>query len=221
MEGIEAVVVRQVRPDLLDPDPGLQGVVPRLPQPTWKEDHMDEARRSLTTRRAIAAVAMIAIPAACVVATATSTAAHQSATTTSTSTTPVAVVKTTTTIVTTTQPSLPTVSVTSQPSPAAPVVEGCYADLAAQVGWPAEAIPHLTQIIERESHCDPSSNTGYRPSTGDWSLGLLQINTLGDLLTARQATCAITSREQLLDPATNLRCGLALYSISGFGPWGG
>jgi len=221
MEGIEAVVVRQVRPDLLDPDPGLQGVMPRLPQPTWKEDHMDEARRSLTTRRAIAAVAMIAIPAACVVATATSTAAHQSATTTSTSTTPVAVVKTTTTIVTTTQPSSPTVSVTSQPSPPAPAGEGCYADLAAQVGWPAEAIPHLTQIIERESHCDPSSNTGYRPSTGDWSLGLLQINTLGDLLTARQATCAITSREQLLDPATNLRCGLALYSISGFGPWGG
>jgi len=221
MEGIEAVVVRQVRPDLLDPDPGLQGVVPRLPQPTWKEDHMDEARRSLTTRRAIAAVAMIAIPAACVVATATSTAAHQSATTTSTSTTPVAVVKTTTTIVTTTQPSSPTVNMTSQPSSPAPIGEGCFADLAAQVGWPAEAIPHLTQIIERESHCDPSSNTGYRPSTGDWSLGLLQINTLGDLLTARQATCAITSREQLLDPATNLRCGLALYSISGFGPWGG
>ena len=182
---------------------------------------MDEARRSLTTRRAIAAVAMIAIPAACVVATATSTAAHQSATTTSTSTTPVAVVETTTTIVTTTQPSLPTVNVTSQPSPPAPVVEGCFADLAAQVGWPAEAIPHLTQIIERESHCDPSSNTGYRPSTGDWSLGLLQINTLGDLLTARQATCAITSREQLLDPATNLRCGLALFNQSGFGPWGG
>ena len=219
MEGIEAVVVRQVRPDLFDPDPGLQGVVPRLPQSTWKEDRMDEARRSLRTRRAIAAAALIAIPAACVVATATSTAAHQSITTTSTSTTVASIP--TPTIVTTTQPSLPVVSVTSQPSPPAPVVAGCFADLAAQAGWPAEAIPHLTAIIERESHCDPSSNTGYRPSTGDWSLGLLQINTLGDLLAARQATCAITSREQLLDPATNLRCGLALYNISGFGPWGG
>ena len=219
MEGIEAVVVRQVRPDLFDPDPGLQGVVPRLPQSTWKEDRMDEARRSLRTRRAIAAAALIAIPAACVVATATSTAAHQSTTTTSTSTTVASIP--TPTIVTTTQPSLPVVSVTSQPSPPAPVVAGCFADLAAQAGWPVEAIPHLTVIIERESHCDPSSNTGYRPSTGDWSLGLLQINTLGDLLAARQATCAITSREQLLDPATNLRCGLAIYNISGFGPWGG
>ena len=180
---------------------------------------MDEARRSLRTRRAIAAAALIAIPAACVVATATSTAAHQSTSTTSTSTTVASIP--TPTIVTTTQPSLPVVSVTSQPSPPAPVVAGCFADLAAQAGWPAEAIPHLTAIIERESHCDPSSNTGYRPSTGDWSLGLLQINTLGDLLAARQATCAITSREQLLDPATNLRCGLAIYNISGFGPWGG
>ena len=216
MEGIEAVVVRQVRPDLLDPDPGLQGVVPRLPQPTWKEDRMDEATRSVRRLWVIAAVALVVIPAACVVGTDASTAAHQP---TSTSTTVASIP--TPTIVTTTQPSLPMVSVASHPSPPAPVVEGCFADLAAQVGWPAEAIPHLTAIIERESHCDPSSNTGYRPSTGDWSLGLLQINTLGDLLTARQATCAITSREQLLDPATNLRCGLALYSISGFGPWGG
>lgn len=109
-------------------------------------------------------------------------------------------------------------STTTQPPAAVP---GCFADLALQVGWPAEAIPHLTYIIERESHCDPSSNTGYRPSTGDWSLGLLQINTLGSLLEARQAACGIGAREELLDPATNLRCGLALYEQSGFGPWGG
>lgn len=106
------------------------------------------------------------------------------------------------------------------PAPA-PAPAGCYADLAAQVGWPAEAIPHLTEIIARESGCDPASNTGYRPSTGDWSLGLLQINTLGSLLEARQQACGITAREELLDPATNLRCGLALYKTSGFAPWGG
>lgn len=104
------------------------------------------------------------------------------------------------------------------PAPAAP---GCFADLAAQVGWPAEAIPHLTEIIARESTCNPAADTGYRPSTGDWSLGLLQINTLGSLLEARQQACGITAREELLDPATNLRCGLALYNASGFAPWGG
>jgi hypothetical protein len=49
----------------------------------------------------------------------------------------------------------------------------------------------------------------------------LQINTLGSLLEARQAACGIGAREDLLDPATNLRCGLALYRASGFGPWGG
>ena len=111
---------------------------------------------------------------------------------------------------------------TAPPAPPAPApVAGCYADLAAQVGWPAEAIPHLTAIIDRESHCDPASDTGYRPSTGDWSLGLLQINTLGYLLEARQEACGIHAREELLDAATNLRCGLALYKVSGFAPWGG
>lgn len=189
---------------------------------------MDETRRSLTPRRLVAAVALVAIPAGCVIATTTKTGAHEVAapkpvahvapTSLSTSSTTTSIPPS---IVTTTQPSLPVVTVTSQPSSAAPVIEGCFADLAAQVGWPADQIPHLVAIIERESHCDPSSNTGYRPSTGDWSLGLLQINTLGDLLTARQATCAISTREQLLDPATNLRCGLALFNQSGFGPWGG
>ena len=185
---------------------------------------MDEARRSLTPRRLVALAALVAIPAGCVIATSTSTGAHQAPTTstapvvttisTSSTTTPIS------TSTTTTQPA-PVVTVAAQPSTPAPAVQGCYADLAVQVGWPADAIAHLVTIIERESHCDPSSNTGYRPSTGDWSIGLLQINTLGSLLEARQAACAITSREQLLDPATNLRCGLALYNQSGFAPWGG
>ena len=109
----------------------------------------------------------------------------------------------------------------STPAPAAVAVSGCFADLAVQVGWPADAIGHLTAIIERESHCDPNASTGYRPSTGDWSLGLLQINTLGELLPAVESICGISAREQLLDPATNLRCGLALYSQRGFQPWGG
>jgi len=190
---------------------------------------MDASRRNL--RPFVAAAAIIATPIVVVLATSSHTAAHevvrphQAPTTTistSPTTTPISTSPTTTPISTstTTQPA-PVVTVTSQPRTPAPAVQGCYADLAAQVGWPAEAIAHLVTIIERESHCDPSANTGYRPSTGDWSLGLLQINTLGGLLTARQATCAITSREQLLDPATNLRCGLALYNQSGFAPWGG
>lgn len=184
---------------------------------------MDASRRNL--RPIVAVAAIVATPVLVVLATTTNLGAHEGTkahqapiATTSTSPTTTSIPPS---IVTTTQPSLPVVTVTSQPSTPPAAVSGCYADLAAQVGWPADQIPHLVSIIERESHCDPSSNTGYRPSTGDWSLGLLQINTLGPLLDARQATCAITSREQLLDPATNLRCGLALFNQSGFGPWGG
>lgn len=191
-----------------------------------------DATRSSRLRRMIAVAAVVAIPSAVLVSCSPSSSAdtaatmppssrvsHVEATTaapalrrppTTTSTTTTTVPVTTTTVAA-------VVPVTTPPAP----VAGCFADVAAQVGWPAEAIPHLTQIIERESHCDPSANTGYRPSTGDWSLGLLQINTLGSLLEARQAACGISAREELLDPATNLRCGLALYNVSGFGPWGG
>jgi len=125
----------------------------------------------------------------------------------------------------TTSTTIAPVAVSPDPMPtqpaAQPAASGCFLDLARSVGWPEDSLAHLGAIIERESHCDPASNTGYRPSTGDWSLGLLQINTLGDLLASREATCGISTREQLLDPTINLACGLALYRASGFGPWGG
>lgn len=196
-----------------------------------------DATRTSRIRRMIAVAAVVAIPSACAVLSSPSSSAqtgptmppahhtlrsntpnaaqalHVSATTAATA----PIVTATPATSTTTEP----FTVTTQPSTSKAPVQGCWADLAAQVGWPAEAISHLTAIIERESHCDPSSNTGYRPSTGDWSLGLLQINTLGDLLISRQQACGIGAREELLDPATNLRCGLALYNAAGFGPWGG
>lgn len=180
-------------------------------------------------RRMIAVAAVVAIPSAVFA----SCSSSPSARTAQAASRPRASVAPSTTAATapptTEAPTTTTVTIPPAPAPsdvmvapAAPAaVPGCFADLALQVGWPAEAVPHLTYIIERESHCDPSSNTGYRPSTGDWSLGLLQINTLGSLLEARQAACGIGAREELLDPATNLRCGLALYEQSGFGPWGG
>jgi hypothetical protein len=118
---------------------------------------------------------------------------------------------------TTTTPASQTAPIAAPPASS----PGCFADLAVSVGWPAEAISHLTQLIERESHCDPSSNTGYRPSTGDWSLGLLQINTLSSLWPARAAQCGLSQREDLLNPSTNLACALVLYKDSGFAPWGG
>lgn len=190
-----------------------------------------DATRSSRLRRMIAAAAVVAIPTVVLVSSSSSSArttptlppASQVSHVDGTTAAPALRRPPSTTTTTTTAPPVTTIATTTtqpvvMPAPAPP---GCFADVAAQVGWPAEAIPHLTQIIERESHCDPSANTGYRPSTGDWSLGLLQINTLGSLLEARQAACGISTREQLLDPATNLACGLALYRSSGFGPWGG
>ena len=188
-----------------------------------------DATNSSRLKRMIAVAAVVTIPTAVLVSCSPSSSAHTTKTMPPSSRVSHVEVTTAAAVSTTTVPPVTTTTTAPiQPDPVVPETApipvqapGCFADLAAQVGWPAEAIPHLTQIIERESHCDPLANTGYRPSTGDWSLGLLQINTLGSLLEARQSACGIAAREELLDPATNLRCGLTLYNVSGFGPWGG
>jgi len=110
-------------------------------------------------------------------------------------------------------------SATPTTSPAVEAV-GCYGDLAAHVGWPAADVAHVTYLIQRESHCDPNAWAD-RPSTGDDSIGLLQINTIGDLWPAIQEMCGVTDRHQLTDPTTNLTCGLRLFERYGFQPWGG
>jgi hypothetical protein len=203
----EEVELREMRLHLQISDPSAGRELSSLHKETNQRNYMDV--RSFTTRLivafAIVVVVFIAIDHASAGPTPSAPSIRMI---------PVSSIVTSSTTSTTAAPVAPIAT----PAPSAP---GCFADLAASVGWPADAIPHLTQLVERESHCDPSSNTGYRPSTGDWSLGLLQINTLGSLWPARAAQCGLSQREDLLNPSTNLACGLVLYKDSGFGPWGG
>jgi len=126
------------------------------------------------------------------------------------------------------EPTTATTVETQKPAPvqkpAAPKVyspptDGCWMDLARQVGWPEETLGHLHHIIYRESRCDPSAYAN-RPSTMDNSRGLLQINSYGSLDGAVRSLCGIDP-EQLFDPAINLTCGLAYYRNAGWRPWGG
>ena len=208
----EEVGLREMRLHLQISDPSAGRELFSLHKETNQRNHMDV--RSFTTRLIVAFAIIVAVfiaidhtsagpvPAAPAIRMIPGSSIVTSSTTSTTTTTTAA----------------PSVAPIATPAPSAP---GCFADLAASLGWPAEVIPHLTQLVERESHCDPSSNTGYRPSTGDWSLGLLQINTLGSLWPARAAQCGLSQREDLLNPSTNLACGLVLYKESGFKPWGG
>lgn len=98
--------------------------------------------------------------------------------------------------------------------------QGCWNELALQVGWPEHTIGKITRIIQRESGCNPGALAD-RPSTLDNSYGLLQINTYGYLWESVQRLCGVTDRSQLHDPATNLSCGLTYYNTMGWNPWGG
>jgi hypothetical protein len=102
---------------------------------------------------------------------------------------------------------------------AAAAPDGCWIDLARQVGWPEDTLGHLVRIINRESHCDPTAFAD-RPSTLDNSRGLLQINAYGNLADHIRRVCGVEP-DALFDPQTNLACGLVYYQRSGWQPWGG
>jgi hypothetical protein len=94
--------------------------------------------------------------------------------------------------------------------------QGCWMDLATKVGWPADTLANLNYIINRESGCDP---TAYNGKGLDRSYGLLQINTITPLWGYVQKTCGINQPEELLNPETNLKCGLQYYLDQGWRPW--
>jgi hypothetical protein len=96
--------------------------------------------------------------------------------------------------------------------------DGCWIDLARQIGWPEHTLATLEQIIWRESRCNPAAFAD-RPSTLDNSRGLLQINAWGTLADNIRRKCGVEP-EDLFDPAVNLACGLTYYRQSGFRPWG-
>lgn len=132
---------------------------------------------------------------------------------------PVEVVVPEPTTTTTTAAPAPVKQEAPAPKISPPPTDGCWMDLARQVGWPEETLGHLHHIIYRESRCDPSAYAN-RPSTMDNSRGLLQINSYGSLDGAVRKLCGIDPTE-LFDPTVNLTCGLAYYRNAGWRPWGG
>jgi hypothetical protein len=95
----------------------------------------------------------------------------------------------------------------------------CYIGLARAIGWPEKTLVHLAYIIHRESGCDPSAFAD-RPWTMDLSRGLLQINAYGQLDAGVRRICGIDPAS-LFDPSTNLECGLQMWRLMGWAPWGG
>lgn len=108
--------------------------------------------------------------------------------------------------------------------------------LAMQAGWTWNEWPQLGGIImPRESGCKPDALNDNRSSDRcrkrkrcDWSFGLAQINTYGTLWTrpigygtrkTLPELCGLTSRDDLYDPYTNLRCARLLFELRGWDPW--
>ena len=108
-------------------------------------------------------------------------------------------------------------------------------EMARSVGWPAKQIPRLKNIVLRESGGCPNRIGGSvvdkdcnivkmatmsHPSDS----GLLQINGVNydksrnkwALLCNEMKIC---SQEPLLDAETNLKAGLLIWRVSGWGPW--
>ncbi len=106
---------------------------------------------------------------------------------------------------------------------------GEYHDLAISVGWTEAQWKKLSFVMYRESRCNPMSFNKTDPNGG--SRGLIQINgywckknkynPTGWL----QAKGILNTCEDLFDPATNLRSGLAMWNYSqqrnkcGWQPW--
>lgn len=102
---------------------------------------------------------------------------------------------------------------------------GSLFTLAMDAGWTWNDWPTLSRIMWRESRCD-AGQTNFRHR--DRSYGLLQINTKGRLWTwpigygetrTLPELCGLYAREDLLDPAINLRCGRLLFELRGWAPW--
>lgn len=107
--------------------------------------------------------------------------------------------------------------------------------LAAEAGWPPKTWRKLGQIILRESGGCPNRRggdkvdkncniTGHDGSNHRSDTGLLQINGVNYDQTRNQWALVCREKiactqEPLLDAATNLRAGFALFKAAGWDPW--
>jgi len=96
-------------------------------------------------------------------------------------------------------------------------------DLAIQQGFSPEQASTVVGIAGGESGFDPTNSTrrsGLYDKTGEDSVGLMQINWGYHKGSGWLQDLGITSREQLFDPATNLKAAKYLYDGRGdFGDW--
>lgn len=91
-----------------------------------------------------------------------------------------------------------------------------YVNLAREVGWSKQDRWTLRSLMYRESRCQPTSIGRNRDTTGmvtsqDW--GLLQVNDVS-WVTYLKGLNIISKKEDLLNPRTNLKAGLALAEYS-------
>ena len=94
-----------------------------------------------------------------------------------------------------------------------------FAALAVNLGWPVSEYNKLIQVITRESNGVALSHNTKDPMTG--SYGLMQINGFWckGPNSYLQKAGLIKSCKMLLDPQTNLRAGLIIFTRSGWSPW--
>lgn len=96
--------------------------------------------------------------------------------------------------------------------------------LALDVGWPASEMARLANVLHRESRCTPGAFNPTDPMGG--SHGLMQINSFWCKQSTYwptgwlQAHGLLETCDELYEPATNLRAGLAIWRNSGWHPWG-
>jgi hypothetical protein len=91
--------------------------------------------------------------------------------------------------------------------------------LALEAGWPESELGRLSCVMWGESRGDEKvvyRGTRRRP---EHSIGLLQLNVRGQLWRWFEAQ-GLDDPDDLLDPETNLRVGLAMWSERGWRPWG-
>ena len=96
-------------------------------------------------------------------------------------------------------------------------------DLAISQGFSPQDAAIVVGIAGGESGYDPSNSTarsGLKAKTGEDSVGLMQINWGYHKDSGWLQDLGITSREQLFDPATNMKAAKYLHSgRGGFGDW--
>lgn len=95
--------------------------------------------------------------------------------------------------------------------------------LALDVGWPADQMATLARVLWRESRCSPEAHNANDPGSG--SYGYLQLNSFWCTPSRSwpvgwlQAKKIVTDCDDLYDPETNLRAGLAIWRNSSWHPW--